>query len=226
MPPPRPTSAPPASGLDASASRKSDANRSSSAGQPTASAERASAAMSTRLSRITASPRVARRATRSAAPRRSIHWPAASRGAVAGRAHAPLLDEAPHPAGGLGLQIGPGARRHASGDDQLRVAVAQDGADPLQVGTSRARPRGPAAFSRKAATTPSSTRMPGSWVASCSRARSSGVSTSKRDQRSADRSRDTKPAASRRRTAALSVGQSPGHSARRPRPRRRRTHRR
>ncbi len=143
-------------------------------------------------------------------PRPAARSRSASRergGVVAGGAHAALLDEAAHPTGGLGLQVGPRAGWHASGDHQLGVAVAQTAPIRSSSGTSRARPPGPVAFSRKAATTPSSTRVPASRVASRSRARSSGVSTSKRDQRSADRSRDTKPAASRQRTAALSVAQ-------------------
>ena len=161
-PPPRP--APAATGVATrDASPKSDAKRSSSGGQVVASAEPATAAMSTRVSSTTASPSRASSATSSAGDERSMSAARIERGTCPAprRAHAALLDQAAHAAGGLGLEHLPGRRGHAAGHHQLGGPIADDLADrDPGSGTSSGRSPGRRAISRKPRTEPSSARVP------------------------------------------------------------------
>ena len=135
------------------------------AARPAASDDPASAAISTRLSRITASPRVAQLA-RPGRPRpaaRSSRPAASAAACVAGRAHAALLDEAAHPAGGLASRGRPtrcDGTRPATTSCCVAVAQRRRRSGPGPAPPARGR-RDRSAVSRKAATTPSSTPRAG-----------------------------------------------------------------
>ncbi len=198
----------------AAASPKSLAKRSSAGGHAAASDEVASAAMRTRVSRMTASPRAASSATREAAPRSSIQRARKDRGRRSRAARMPRSSTKARTRQAVSVsrwRSSPAGIRPARTSCPVRSRITSPSASTC--GTTRPRSPGRRAISRKPARACPGRGWPGRRVARRRRARSSGVSTSKRVHGCPARSRTRKPPLSRQRAAVLSVGQASRRSS-------------